>query len=249
MTIHRVGSRIGTPMWIESLFRKHRRLLSIVGAGIVLGTFVFKDAAREKAKDLAEAVNSAQRDFLLRDDMRMLSTEIENAQREVIAVRMKLEPHGPEPKIIGGQPSLNMDWAMNLTGEMQERIVVDLNNTSGLLKAMPKDPADSERLQRLYERLEALRHDHEEAQVLLKQFHGTDKQMFDRLYSLLKKLDPDARELSTDTNKFAGEILRKAGQTAEASERRYQRFAMISYGLYFLGWLLGFWGKLLGAKG
>jgi hypothetical protein len=65
------------PTRVQLFFRTHDRVLSVLGAIMVFGTFIARDAIRDSVKDRASSLESARGLFYIRKDLSKIKTDIQ----------------------------------------------------------------------------------------------------------------------------------------------------------------------------
>ena len=241
-------------MTVKAFLESHNRLFSIVGAGIVLLTFVIKEGLRDRVKDLADSINAAETLFLIRGDNTITSAQLSLLLQDVMHTERILE-HKPihDPAFENHFDNMNLTAKRSLVGQ-SNIIETSLDNISRLMETLPRDSAGTERLESLRAELWRNRLDPFWTFLFsykLEELAGIP--MTDEVYkstsSKLSQLDQKMFNLADKTDAMAQQVLKGAEEARKRTEHAYSVFTWASYALFALGWSLGLLGSLFDVKG
>ena len=137
----------------QSFFVRHARLLSFVGAFIVFGTFIIKDALRDTSKDLLQSLSFAQASFALRSDNNTIIDKIDQVDSRVNSLAFhQSDPENPISKrqrqtrdmLYVGQEDNIYSW-------------FELDRIAPIVKSIPDSAEFKKRVAALDSELDALR--------------------------------------------------------------------------------------------
>ena len=221
-------------MALHQLLKKHERLLSAVGAGLVLLTFVVREAIREDLRDLISSIDSAQSTYLVRAD----SVDIVS---RLVALDARIAQMASAKIALGPISDLRRqedadDWAYI-------RLNSTLNNLSDLVDRLPNGDRQpyKDRLGQLSAGVKTIDDKYPAFDNGISETNPTEAQkreaaklLFD-VEQLLQKTYQGSFSLEKD-------VLTRAQQERESKEHLYTWCTWISYVTYPLGWLIGFVG-------
>lgn len=221
------------------------KTLSIVGAGIVMLTFIVKDAMRERLRDLRDAIESTRTIYILRQDSADSSERLMREQLELLIPK-------PAKWTLTAGPTADLE--LQRSWHRVENVMASARLMLPLLKAV--DAPDLTSLQ-----LEPSQILNEWSAKYGAALEGMKKVTAQRLSGVSEKLleeSPGYRAI-TEALTFAEArwtaaklleegTLKEGDFLRERLERRYEACSMASYFLYFVGWLLSLWGSLTGVR-
>lgn len=220
--------------------RKHHRLLTFVGALIVFGTFVVKDALREQLKDLVDSIDSAQSTYVVRMDISRIELYVKSLNRYV---RYGSSSQG-ETKIAQTE-SLKRDID-DLVG-MTQYLAAQVGNINRLAQKL-----GSANKKEVTNSIESINKQHEDLRASVTDYvRLAENNDQSRLSEMSSKIDASwhtAETLVTSTPQFAFNLLTSAREVSKRQEERYRFYTWASYFLYALGWSLGLIGRLVGVE-
>jgi hypothetical protein len=228
-------------MTLHRFLKQNERLLSAVGAGLVLLTFVVREAIREDLRDLISSIESAQSIYLVRAD----SLDVVS---RLVALDSRIE-EGTEAKIrLGSITDLRRQQ------DADDWTYIRLNSTRANLADL------IDRLPKQYRRQYTSRLGQLDASVkqiddLYPAFNNgisstnPTQAQEDQAVRLLRNVEQLLDETYQKSFQLEREVLRKAQQIRKAKETVYSWCTWVSYVTYPLGWLIGFLGALAGVKG
>lgn len=209
--------------------------MPIIGAGVILATFVIKDAMRENLRDLIASIDKAEDVFTVRAE----SAEL--MQRVNLLAPRDTRPEDKEKQA----------WArINSTWQYLSLIGWELDNVSTLVHRLPSPSASNQKLQGFQKTLDALRYTDGRVRTLFTppgQEPSSNRQ--DELLKEAQKNLGDCVELLVDVREFGYEMLAQARNVRRAAEERFRWFTWTSYSLYGLGWIIALLGKILQSNG
>lgn len=235
-----------------SFFQRHGRLLSFVGAFVVFGTFVLKDAVREQLKILVDSISSAQSFYLRQRDMADIQARLSVIDqalsinyRNVEALRTHKEPLAPPLA----------DW-FYATDAYNHESTTSLDQMNQLMKVLPYDHALSSRREILIARLSKNKEDDrrlasETAYVdgVPDQDASANRKRAEGHLLEAVAVSTESAEIADATRTLVKDLLAHAEVTQAKAERRYRICTWVSYVLYTLGWSLALLGRIFSVEG
>jgi len=229
------------------LLRRRHRLLMFIGALIVFGTFVLKDALREQLKDLVDSISGSENLFLLRGDSAQIMRSFDalnakmDAERffdEPAKSRLVASPTLVELSIWHLEPSVNRDKAT-------------LDYASAMLEKLPKrDTRDIiAKIDAARSNLNLYSHGVTDLASKVWTIHSKDDPASVAVLRQASTLADDQANIYLEISHTEEAVLDRAREKAQYYERRYMVYTWISYVLYGIGWLLGLAGRLVGVEG
>ena len=218
-----------------SLFVRHKRWLTFIGALIVFATFVTKEAIQENLRDLNSSLENAQSVYDIERSQGEISDELKKFEFLVEAMGDFMDnPKNVENGDI--DPDIRSDFISSRIDSAQNELLRDRD----LALRIP-DPKSYiiyiDQFHHTFETLAAQKpYDPETPPYDPKQ---TD---FEHLPWNMKV----SGEISL-LQEMSGELIGLARNESEKSERRYELCKKLSYGLYTIGWGLALAGRLFGS--
>jgi hypothetical protein len=230
---------------VERFFKRNSGRISMIGALIVFGTFIAKDAIRENIKDLVDSLDSAQNMYQLQrgnvDIMHALKLN-----RDILD-RMGQEFRGvpvPAPHAIDKWSDSAVAYSTTALRESR----AGLERAMNVAKRLPDHGAFEGQIKMLDEKEAQLQHLGEENIDAIWESaetgvpHPIDNRM--TLYDWIRLAD----SMPQRTKELTNRVIKSAEETAHTDEHRYKVFTWISYFLYTLGWTLGIANKRYGGE-
>ena len=234
-----------------------KRVWAIVGATIILGTFLVKDVMRDNLKDLVDSIDAAENTYLIRTETRRNYDEIQQFEKEFAEFREN--PTTPVPRRLfsegggGGDTFITgdgeFDWdAFYRTTENQKANNELLDNVIRLANKLPGGPGkkelvDADKQNRRFtvemRDIEVIYRDLERSSK--EHIHDIDE-LNQRVYDHAIQLD----EISTTTNKLSFIILQNAETERSKDEFLFAISTWMFYFLYLAGWMISVAGILMG---
>ena len=230
-TAHRRSHR--AVRWI----RRHQRMLTFVGALIVFGTFIVKDALRDQLRELGDAIKSAEDVYLVRSDLNSV-------------VRLLLDLRGRIDHLRGYSLQDAEEGTQDAVGQMMELDSLDaawLINSEQLLHKLPmqvqeEDHAELESLKTKRKNIEAQFGD------VMSAGSGKPQKTAAELSKLANDILRDSFDIGQRTSILSDKVLQRAREIEATTEHRYELATWASYILYAIGWGLGLAGRLVGVE-
>jgi hypothetical protein len=204
---------------VAALMNRWKRWLGIVGAGLVLLTFVVKEGLRENLKDFIDTLDSAENVHLIRGD-------VTDVMAQLWAIRMQT-----------ARDIKSHDRAMN--NLIASSAVSSLEKLDGLIDLFSTKEREQYKLRtkNLIEKINAANEE-----VTAATDNNADGVLDNRLVPAAQALASAADEADA----VETEILQRARNMKEHKRMYYITCTYASYGTYFLGWFLGFCATLAG---
>jgi hypothetical protein len=218
--------------------RRHQGILTFIGAVIVFGTFVTKDALRDHLKDLVDSIERSEGIYVVRSDIHGLETHLQKMERDMIALRT---PEGPHPEL--GRSLEREGNVIMLLQEIDRNQSIALANCAVLAENFPKGLREEigGMIQALAKQQRELRDRVNPNVIILGPEAGRDHT------KTLDKYHLDAVLLDLSIGELVSRELVMANSIRDKTQNRYTFASWASYFLYTLGWGLGLAGRLVGA--
>jgi hypothetical protein len=212
-----------------TLLRTHKQVLSFIGAGIVLLTFLIKDTWSDHLRDVSEAIENAQQLYSIRKDNEGVLRVLGNVYQRV------RYPSNQEHDIdIGG----SSDHYQNYLGvfRVQQEYDKELNLLSDLSDHLPDQENNTKRLAGLRTRLDS-------ASDRLEKITASAAPDPQDVAATIEKNLQEFRRISRETSGImhstgdlsSSMLLEAKGELASISFRR-RIMSAISFVLFTLGW-------------
>jgi len=254
---------------LVQLSKPQSRVLVVFGASIVLVTFFVKDAWREQLKDVADALDTAQNQYVIRKDSLSLRLQLDALEVKVDEINARLP--GSSGNVYKAEI---FDQRLVLNHQLQSEIGLVQDSIEHLLEKSPSK-SDSDKLGLLKDRLVSARAALKQVSFLLPRATGQADPDVDagppgflhqglgqtqsaapvtalaliQAFAVYYPLRLVVFDLSKDTDALAAEVVNQVLEKKRKSENRYRCATVASYILYPIGWLVGLVGTLLGAEG
>lgn len=86
-------------MKIRISLRRLKKVLSVVGATVLLGTFLAKETRKDKLKELADSIDAGENNYIIREQNRTMFAELKRFEAEFVEFRK--DPTRPKPDLSG----------------------------------------------------------------------------------------------------------------------------------------------------
>jgi hypothetical protein len=243
---------------VKAFIKRHDRLLTIIGALVVFVTFIVKEERRDELKEIVAAISTAQAFHGVRDDIMLLTAEIQEPIRRIDSISNELDLAKPPNK-------REFDYkSVVLTGEIDHMQTINysiLRAAFNFFEELPKQPAKvRDTLDNLKSRFEALKQDREllrskDEQWTTEQLRKDLRTNRNAPIPRTDKFVPEmleqfnrAKALETDIVEARDQVFRGARAEREEYEASYRITSRWSIGLFAFGWFLGLIGKLFGVR-
>jgi hypothetical protein len=109
-------------MRIRITRRQLKKLLSVVGATVLLGTFLAKETRKDRLKELADSIDVGENSYVIREQNRTMFRELKRFEAEFVEFRK--HPTRPEPDLSGFSGSSGGGWVFpgEIDSEMLDSI-------------------------------------------------------------------------------------------------------------------------------
>jgi hypothetical protein len=230
------------------------KIVTFVGAGIVLATFVVKDVMNEKMKDVNDSLNTAQMFYFTQtysifgqDDHAYITQEIDLALNAILNAK---DQFASSEQII----SVRAQASDNHLGVLTEY----LQNLSQLIDKIPQEKGRADQVRKLNSQCE-------QNYAAIRLVQGEIAGVFGALKK--NKKDPKAiaqlsvfvdqtgaifnntKTITAGAKTLTGEVVADLGAKKQESERKFALTTTLSYVLFGLGWVTSLVGQLLGIGG
>ncbi len=237
-----------------------KRVWAILGATVILGTFLVKDVKRDNLKELVDSIVAAENTYLIRTEDRRNYDEFKRFEKEFAEFRK--HPTTPVIRSGGGSgdESFNLvgdgeiDWeAFNTANEEQTANNELLDNVIRLSDKLP-DGAGKKELEANDKENDKFAVEMRDIQARGWKLQPSAKEHVQEINGLNKQIGDHILQISAiseATNKLSFTILQNAGIERKKDEWWFEIWTWIFYGLYVIGWVIGIGGILMeeGEKG
>jgi hypothetical protein len=107
---------------MPKFFRRHERLISFIGASIVLATFILREIVRDHLKDLADSLDQAQSVFSIRGQL----------DETNLRLRLLLSHADDQTRHIPGKPEENVSSFQDLRNGIDALLEHDISDVTDL---------------------------------------------------------------------------------------------------------------------
>ena len=245
--------------------RRHGRVVTFLGASIVILTFIVKEGLKEWEKDAVDKIAAAQSRFDLKDQ---LSQVTELLERNRYGDGYQGSFNIPIDDLVSAQAGHRSRWAYTRR--------MDLYNLGIVANTLSKRRAYQKRIAALNEKVSAVEREawNSELEVSHRQFEMARVRLFpvtrrsdtapttlpttehaedllDRAVAATEQVMLFVPTIKADSDwfKLREEVLDTANTEREEKERLLTGFTWLSYILYGIGWTLGLGGRLFGVAG
>jgi hypothetical protein len=249
-------------MKIRITRKQLKKLLSIVGATVLLGTFMAKETRKNKLKELADSIDTGENSYVIREQNRTMFAEFKRFEAEFVEFRK--HPTTPKPDLSGfgvgrgggwvGPGEVDWEILNSIADHWRENQEI-LDNVIQLANKL-STPSGSDRLElrpinddneHIKTELASLIGERDFVQRIapkLKQEELVEKadSLNNRIYALLHVMD----RVSSGTDHLNRIILDDAEREHQSDERMYLIWTQWFYALYLVGWLITIAGILIG---
>jgi hypothetical protein len=238
--------------------RKHlKKVLSTVGATVLLGTFLAKETRKDQLKELIDSIDTAETSYIMRVENRRTFAELTRFEQSFN--KFKQNPTKPQHDDFGGG-SGDSSWPAQgeIDNDVFKSVVEDwgeneqvLDNVNRLAAKLPQSSA----LDLIAIRDEDNKVSSELATLAVetgnfernpgmssKERSANADTLNKRIYAAAGAMEP----IDSGTKKISQKILDMAEAERQSDEHKYKIWSVGFYVLYFLGWSIGVAGILLG---
>ncbi len=230
-----------------------QKLVSILGATIILGTFVVKEARKDKLKDLIDSVDAAENAYMIRIDDRKNYMALQQLSDVVKDFRAHPTKPVSMSEVGGGSSSFEepTEIDMGLFESMAEQELSNrelIDTVARLARKLPESRSTL-RLDTIYGMDSSFWNDRQNAltranglRATPPKYVGQKGSVIDEMQRLLSMVGTVADDVETESRK----IISDAEEERSADEARYKCWTTIFYFLYGLGWLISVLGIFMG---
>jgi hypothetical protein len=227
--------------------KRLRQTFSLVGATIILATFIAKDVRTDKLKELGNAIDVAQNTFNIEYDERLTYAEIKTLEDRLDAFVANggkpLTAH-PDPFRLDGpflRPNCDSLDAIAMTHSVNQGSFV---RVARLAKKLPDDIRIQLKVDDMSTRLDS-------AELLIEQMQ------FECETAAFKLAPPPTSEefrdaadtvmqLGLESQKLSSHLITTAAQEHDRAEENAKHWSIVYYVLYAIGWIVSVAGILIG---
>jgi hypothetical protein len=240
--IEQTASGQSTTSW----FKRHSRIATFVGTFIVFATFVVKDIFQERAKDLNDALASAQSSYTLLGRFDQEDVTLRNLGIAFTLIEEKVMP-ATVPKVSFKGVSPILQAATNLSEFQRARI----ENLRTLLEKFPIGTRNQAVLEIITREMNDYDRRRANVESMEERYEGRSaikdlSELKANIGEGVADLSQAERHLDYGVSSFCKTILEAAHNEQLKREKAYRNWIHFSYGLYCLGWTLGLLGKIYG---
>lgn len=243
----------------RAFFKRHHKLIPVIGTVIVFFTFVIREELGDSWKATAAAIDHAQELYENRVETQAIQKTVDEEQRTLSEIDLKLE---------GSQPSI-------LSTGVGELILKDTGQTLAETESL------LDRLEDAADKRKELAHFKQELQNGLRQGSRLtaeisyrkpdddignpawvytprkpksemdaflDEPMHNTVASHVQYYRVCARDLQDDVISLNQQVLQLAGQVRKTNKKRSDYASIIAFGFFVLGSTLGILGKIYGVE-
>ena len=236
--------------------RKHQRLVSFIGASIVLATFILREVVRDHLKDLADSLDQARSVFAIQGQLDSTNQRLRwllNHQDFEVTLKQirRISKSGPtfEDTKDGIDSLLEQD--ISVVADLQ----ATQQNLNRLLEKLPSSvyPTD---LQGNDDELKRLKDERDELEKKMQTCTSEKNPTQSCSLDFVNEMDKQSDALDVKLFWMGLKLRKASGNTLEEAEKELQRReAWYSYAnfasvfLFIVGWSLGLVGSLYQVKG
>ncbi len=232
----------------RKLSERIKRTLSIVGVGIVLATFVVKDAVREDLKDFVDDLDNASGVFAIRGDFNTIAFQLRVMEQKIDHVEQLTASPTKDPFTL-----LAVNQQAMIIREWLDAAEITIDNVARLSERLSSD-----RIAFYAQSLMTLRGQLQDARVAFRAAgvaaaraasrgnpDGTPAlQDRDEILRANTEVQDRTTALVTATANLSKVIREEAENLKSQKEHHYKVLTIVSYVLFGLGWALALIGRL-----
>lgn len=227
-------------------------VVSLVGAGIVLATFVVKDVMNERLKDINDSLSSAEGFYLSQTYNLFVQDDLSYIKQEVDETKVAISSNG--------QPAIDVNQQMiavraQASDDHVNVVIEYIRNLAQLIEKLPQEQDKSKQVGALLDQssrdsaeIKALQAEITPLFAILRQ-NPKDPKAIGQLKDFVAKtakIPNDTQSMIAKTTTLTGAVVSDLRAKKKVSERDYDVTTILSYILFGLGWLTGLAGQLLG---
>jgi hypothetical protein len=230
-------------------FSRHQELLIILGSLIIVATFVVKDVFRDRMKDVADSIDTAEDAYLIREATIDLHSEIDEVDANVVQVRTEvLSALSSIPK--AKQNAYESDLVFKRYSQrllrMENETGLEVDNLARLILKVPPTSERIAQFNDLYRQWDSLK-----MKGLKEGSIDINAKLFnpEAVNAQNVRDYADAWLISQKMHLTAGLILDDAQRVKEKQEYLIRVFTPISYALFVFGAMLTLLSQLFSPDG
>lgn len=205
--------------------RKIKNLLVVIGVVIAFGTFVVKDAMRERLKDLSDSISKAEQVYSSHESVDLISLQLIRMETEIVLYRSDSKPN----QVVAA--------AKAMANEVDSMVPASFAAVKEVLDKLPGREAFDGAAESIKKKIDDA---HEEMQKSLKELN--DSKNPDAVFIVLRAAQSELVEIRIAL--LADAVLDRAKQVRGAAEKQYATCTWVSYFLlYPLGLVTGLIGR------
>src|SRR5229473_6195299 len=223
---------------------QYRHILPIVGAGIVLVTFVVKDELRDHLRDVVDAVKQAETIHFIRGDSEAILSMLGN-------IYQRVRYPNDQDRDIDLIASDNSYQAYLVVVRIQRQVANTVELISPLVESLSHQEVNKQHLSDLANRLESVR----DALTNIESSMNTGAFSKTEVHDIPPNLLPDFQRVKHDTSMLANEVrkldeslLQEAKVARQNAEFWNRVWSFLSVALFAAGWGLGLIGQMFGLR-
>jgi hypothetical protein len=231
------------------------KIVSFIGAGVVLATFVVKDVMKENLKDVNDSLGSAQNFYLSQTYNIFIQDDLSYIKQEVDLALSALQ--SSEKNQFERRESVLRASAQ--AGNDHLNVVIEyVRNLASLIDKLQNETDKRDQVRILLVRCAQLSIEIKSLQNRIPQIfslinhNSEDPQALARLTEFTKDTEPipgKTQSIMEEATKLTQSVVSDLAARKEETERNYERTTNLSYVLFALGWIIGLAGQLLGVGG
>ena len=236
---------------LGGIVRKNHRVIGLVATIIVLATFIVKEGLRDRVKDLADAINSAETSYEIRDDFGRVGTRLQMIFSSLREVEKKLPTKGAvEPSFV-----VNISDTVIEISQTLQNCEASLDNTSRLMAKIKESQETSNHVVEL--RSEIIKARDQSADMVKRSLDGGGRGSRFLHPEILLPTDKDIITGTTvlmgeslrffeESDSIAKRVLNDAAREKARAEHFFKLWNWCAYCLYAFGTGLALLAKIYG---
>jgi hypothetical protein len=231
--------------------KRRRRIVSLIGALIVFGTFLAKDVRRDKLKDLVDSIESAENSYLIRAGNRRTLQEIKGFEKSFSDFRRN--PTAPEDQLTEADfEDRGVGFYLQTTHDDQLANMEIYDELARLAEKLPGAQPEKNSLQaakqldaEFWEEWNAV---DKEAMKLPDAWRVKDTPLAKQLEAKIFTASAAGQKCSQTLESVSREILHEAANERVKAEANYEMWNKFTFLLYGVGFVIGIFGILMGGE-
>jgi hypothetical protein len=230
------------------------RTISIVGAGIILATFVVKDVLSDHMKDLNDSLTLARSFYLTQLPINFMEGDVNVTKYDVGLVLITLGDKEKGPvRMAEDKMSASLE-----TNRARAQIISEYMVTlTTLITKLPNDASDKKSAIGLYvqckqvmNEVQALQNSQDAVFAAFLKTPITPKaaQQYKYFSSEIVTIPPRIDQISHGASVLTQTVVANLESIVRRSEKRNEIYTMLSYVLFAIGWVTSLAGQLLGVS-